>query len=103
MVYELSPESLCPLHTKSLVRIYISQDLERKSVMDVRRKTNTKQDNEKKEMEVLKQQFGGGEEGERLAMTVRKLRMAQKEGRAFVRHRPVRDIDTGSESGMSDH
>lgn len=75
------------------------RDMQRKSVIEVKRKV-LDEDREQKEMERFRQTFGGGPEAERLAMTLKKLKLAYQEGKELVRRR--RDLDTGSESGASE-
>lgn len=77
------------------------KDMARKSQMDMKRTAVIKEDQEQKEMEKLRQHFAGGPDAERLAMTLKKLKSAYKEGKALLKRRHTRDLDD-SYSNISD-
>ena len=77
------------------------KDMARKSQMDMKRTAVIKEDQEQKEMEKLRQHFAGGPDAERLAMTLKKLKSAYKEGKALLKRRHTRDLDD-SYSNVSD-
>ena len=78
--------------------------MERKSQLAKRKTAVIKEDLEHKEMEKLRQHFGGGPEADRLAMTLKKLKTAYQEGKTLLkrRHTRDRDIDIESVSNYSD-
>ena len=78
------------------------KDMERKSQIARKRTAVIKEDHEHKEMDKLRQHFGGGPEADRLATTLKKLKSAYQEGKAFLKRRPTRDIDIESVSNYSD-
>ncbi|XP_045193035.2 uncharacterized protein LOC123549203 isoform X2 [Mercenaria mercenaria] len=78
------------------------RDVHKKSQIDTKRKV-LKEDRDQKEMERFRQHFGGGPEADRLAMTLRKLKIAYQEGKELVRRRSTKDHDITSESGLSDY
>lgn len=87
-------------HTGSFFQTF--QDLQKKSQIDTKRQV-LKEDREQKEMEKYRQHFGGGPEADRLAMTLKKLKLAYQEGKTMMkRKQSVKEIDTASESGVSD-
>lgn len=78
------------------------KDIQKKSQIDTKRKV-LKEDRDQKEMERYKQHFGGGPEADRLALTLRKLKLAYQEGKELVRRKSTREHDITSESGQSDY
>jgi len=78
------------------------QDLQRHSQIDTKMKV-LREDKDKKEMERFKQHFGGGPDADRLAMTLKKLKMAYQEGKTMMRRKSVKEFDAGSDSGISDY
>ncbi|XP_052817487.1 dynactin subunit 1-like isoform X2 [Mya arenaria] len=77
------------------------RDMQRLSQMDTKRKVR-KEDKDKKEMERFKQHFGGVPEADRLALTLKKLKLAYQEGKTLMQRKTVKDYDAGSDSGISD-
>lgn len=78
------------------------QDLQRKSQIDTKRQV-IQEDREQKEMEKYRQHFGGGPEADRLALTLKKLKLAYQEGKTMMKRRQsTKEFDAGSESGVSD-
>lgn len=54
-------------------------------------------------MEKYKQHFGDSPEADRLALTLRKLKLAYQEGKTMMKRRQsTKEFETGSESGVSD-
>ncbi|XP_060556244.1 uncharacterized protein LOC132716920 isoform X3 [Ruditapes philippinarum] len=78
------------------------RDLHKKTQIDTKRKV-LKEDRDQKEMERFREHFGGGPEADRLAMTLKKLKVAYQEGKDLVRRRSNKDHDLTSESGLSDY
>ena len=79
--------------------IYL-QDMERKTQLFKKRTAVIKEDHEHKEMEKLRQHFGGPD-ADRLAMTLKKLKSAYQEGKALLKRRHTRDIEVESLSNFS--
>ncbi|KAL4235195.1 hypothetical protein ACF0H5_006833 [Mactra antiquata] len=77
------------------------RDIQKKSQIDTKRQVQ-REDREQKEMERFKQHFGSAPDADRLALTLRKLKIAYQEGRELVKRRNTKDFD-GSESGFSDY
>ncbi|WAR13457.1 hypothetical protein MAR_027637 [Mya arenaria] len=76
------------------------RDMQRLSQMDTKRKVR-KEDKDKKEMERFKQHFGGVPEADRLALTLKKLKLAYQEGKTLMQRKTVKDYDAGSDSGIT--
>lgn len=76
--------------------------MKKKTQIDTKRQV-LKEDRDQKEMERFREHFGGGPDADRLAMTLKKLKLAYQEGRELVRRRSVKDHDITSESGLSDY
>lgn len=78
------------------------RDLQKKSTIDSKRQV-MKEDRDQKEMEKFRQHFGGGPEADRLALTLKKLKLAYQEGKTMMkRKQSVKEFEAGSESGLSD-
>lgn len=69
------------------------KDMERKTQMIKKRTAVLKEDQEHQEMERLRQHFGGRPEADRLAMTLKKLKSAYKEGKALLKRRHL-DVES---------
>ncbi|KAH3772809.1 dynactin subunit 1-like [Dreissena polymorpha] len=78
------------------------KDVQRRGQLDSRRKVR-RDDRDQREMERLRQHFGGGPDADRLAQTLKKLKLAYQEGKNMMRKKSPTAFDAGSESGFSDY
>lgn len=78
------------------------RDMQKKTQIDTKRQV-LKEDRDQKEMERFREHFGGGPDADRLAMTLKKLKLAYQEGKDLVRRRSMKDHDVTSDSGLSDY
>lgn len=78
------------------------QDVQRRGQLDSRRKVR-RDDRDQREMERLRQHFGGGPDADRLAQTLKKLKLAYQEGKTMMRKKSPTAFDDDSEYGISDY
>ena len=81
---------------------HTQQDLHKKTQVDTKQQV-LREDREQKEMDKYRQHFGGGADADRLALTLKKLKLAYQEGKTMMKRRQsTREFETASVSDVSD-
>lgn len=72
---------------QNLIRIFIFKDQERRRKAELQKQKVQEEDFEKNELRRIRQQFGTGQEADRMAQTLLKLQRAYQEGLQLTNRR----------------